>query len=244
MREWAVDRSTETLPIAARVAAIAGRRDASDQPPPHASRAGPRSSSLHANAPESASSTVRALPERRIAEGRRAATGVRRHHWAVSDPGETVHAVPRVPASAGALLFDAQSRLLVLKPSYKRGWTIPGGQLEQDGETPWEACRRETREECGIEIAGGRLVCVDFRPPKPPRRPGGLRFLFDCGELGAEQLEGVRLQTGEILECRFVDLDEAARLLSGPVRRRVLAAVGTDRCLYLEDGRPVDSVHA
>ena len=155
-----------------------------------------------------------------------------------------VYEVPRVPASAGALLFDAQSRLLVLKPSYKRGWTIPGGQLEEDGETPWEACRRETREECGIAIASGRLVCVDFRPPKPPRRPGGLRFLFDCGELGAEQLEGLRLQTGEIQECRFVDLDETARLLRGPVRRRVLAAVGTDRCLYLEDGRPVDSVRA
>ena len=75
----------------------------------------------------------------------------------MADAGETVYEVPRVPASAGALLFDAQSRLLVLKPSYKRGWTIPGGQLEEDGETPWEACRRETREECGIEIAGRPL---------------------------------------------------------------------------------------
>jgi 8-oxo-dGTP diphosphatase len=154
-----------------------------------------------------------------------------------------LYEVPRVPASAGSLLFDERGRLLVLKPSYKRGWTIPGGQLEEDGETPWEACRRETREECGIEIEHGRLVCVDFRPPKPPGRPGGLRFLFHCGELSAEQLGGISLQVGEISECRFVDLDEAARLLSGPVRRRVLAAVGADRCLYLEDGRPVRSVH-
>jgi hypothetical protein len=89
-----------------------------------------------------------------------------------------VHEVPRVPASAGALLFDPQGRLLVLKPSYKR----------------------------------------------------------------AGQTEGISLQAEEILDCRFVDLDEAAQLLSGPVRRRVLAAVGTDRCLYLEDGRPLDAV--
>jgi 8-oxo-dGTP diphosphatase len=162
----------------------------------------------------------------------------------VADAGETVDGVPRVPASSGALLFDERGRLLVLKPSYKRGWTIPGGQLEDDGETPWEACRRETREECGIEIERGRLVCVDFRPPKPPGRAGGLRFLFHCGELSAEQVKRIALQAGEILEYRFVDLDEAARLLSGPVRRRVLAAVDTDRCLYLEDGRPVDSVRA
>jgi len=74
--------------------------------------------------------------------------------------------VPRVPASAGALLFDADGRLLVLNPTYKRHWTIPGGQLEPHGETPWQACRRETREECGIEVARGRLMCLDFPTAK------------------------------------------------------------------------------
>ena len=58
---------------------------------------------------------------------------------------------------------EVAARLLVLKPTYKRHWTIPGGQLEADGETPWQACRRETREECGIEIERGRVVCDDFR---------------------------------------------------------------------------------
>jgi 8-oxo-dGTP diphosphatase len=88
--------------------------------------------------------------------------------------------VPRVPASAGALLFDQRRRLLVVKPTYKRHWTIPGGQIEADGETPWQACRRET--------------------------------------------------------C------DAAALLSGPVRRRVLACARSDRCVYLEDGRPIGAV--
>ena len=151
--------------------------------------------------------------------------------------------VPRVPASAGALLFDRRGRLLILKPTYKRHWTVPGGQLEPDGETPWEACRREVREECGIEIARGRLVCVDFRPPKATGRPGGLRFLFHCGALTDEQQANISLQVDEISESRFVDLDEAAALLSAPLRRRVLASVASDRCLYLEDGRPVSAVH-
>ena len=156
--------------------------------------------------------------------------------------GEPTWEVPRVPASAGALLFDERGRLLVLNPTYKRHWTIPGGQLEADGETPWQACRRETREECGIELERGALVCVDFRPRKDARRPGGMRFVFRCGVLGEEERKSIALQAEEISEHRFVELDEAAELLSGPVRRRVLACVRAERCLYLEDGRPVRGV--
>ena len=47
-------------------------------------------------------------------------------------------------------------RLLIVKPAYKSGWTIPGGVMEADGETPWEACRREVREETGVEA---ELIC-------------------------------------------------------------------------------------
>jgi 8-oxo-dGTP diphosphatase len=151
-------------------------------------------------------------------------------------------AVPRVPASAGALLFDRRGRLLVLNPTYKRHWTIPGGQIEADGETPWQACRRETWEECRIEIQRGRLVCVDYRPAKNSRRPGGLRFVFQCGIVDDELIRGIALEPEEISEYRFADLDDAAALLSGPVRRRVLACARSDRCVYLEDGRPIDAV--
>jgi len=54
---------------------------------------------------------------------------------------------PRVPASAGALIFDDAGSLLILKTTYKKRWSIPGGQIEAGGESPWEACRRETLEE-------------------------------------------------------------------------------------------------
>jgi len=149
--------------------------------------------------------------------------------------------VPRIPASAGALIFDAAGRLLVLKPSYKRGWTVPGGQVEPGGESPWEACRRETREECGLEVDRGRLVCVDFLRPRADR-PGGVRFLFDCGTFTDRQLGAIRLQAAEIEEHRLATLSEAAILLSGPLRRRVAASVGSKHCVYLEDGRPVPAV--
>ncbi len=149
--------------------------------------------------------------------------------------------VPRIPASAGALIFDPAGRLLILKPNYKQGWTIPGGQIDPTGESPWEACRRETLEECGLQVERGRLLCVDFLRPKA-RRPGGVRFLFDCGTVSDERLAGVRLQEEEIEDHRVAELAQALELLSGPLRRRVSASVGSERCLYLEEGRPVTGV--
>ncbi len=148
---------------------------------------------------------------------------------------------PRIPASAGALVFDKTGRLLILRPNYKAGWTIPGGQIEETGESPWQGCKRETFEECGLELERGRLVCVDFLRPRPDR-PGGVRFLFDCGPVCDEQLARITIDGEEIDEHRFAHLAEAASLLSGPVKRRVLAAAGRKHCVYLEEGRGVKDV--
>ena len=157
------------------------------------------------------------------------------------EPGAETEPLPAIPASAGALIFDRDGRLLILKPTYKSGWTIPGGVMEADGETPWQACQREVREECGLEVRSGRLVCVDFRHPRPGR-PGGLRFLFDCGTMPRASLAALVLQSEEISEHRLVPLPEALTLLRGPIRRRVKAACGARGLVYLEGGRPVPGV--
>ncbi len=154
---------------------------------------------------------------------------------------ETAPEPPRIPASAGALIFDPDGRLLILKPTYKKGWTIPGGQIDPGGESPWDACRRETEEECGLVVDRGRLVCVDFRSPRPSR-PGGVRFLFDCGKLARESLREIRLQESEIEDHRLAELDAAFGLLSGPLRRRISQCAGGERFVYLENGRPVPGV--
>jgi 8-oxo-dGTP diphosphatase len=148
--------------------------------------------------------------------------------------------VPTIPASAGALIRGRKGRLLILKPTYKGGWTVPGGVVEI-GESPWEACRRETREECGLDVTAARLVCVDFLRPKPGR-PGGMRFLFDCGVFDDAVLGAVVIQPVEIAESRLLPLETALPLLSGPVRRRVRAARESKGVRYLEDGRPVPGI--
>lgn len=148
-----------------------------------------------------------------------------------------LEALPRIPASAGAMIFDRAGRLLILKPTYKSGWTIPGGVMEADGETPWQACRREVHEETGLDVTSGRLACMDFRRPKPGN-PGGIRFLFDCGVLSDAALGAVTLQAEEISEYRLVPVKEALTLLRKPIRRRVRAARRSGPPRYLEQGKP------
>ena len=161
--------------------------------------------------------------------------------------------VPAIPASAGAMIFDRSGRLLILKPTYKSGWTIPGGVMEADGETPWDACRREVREECGLDVQSGRLACVDFRRPRParpagsgqpgkPASPGGIRFLFDCGQLPGASFAAVVLQPAEISEYRLARPAAALKLLRKPIRRRVAAALRGGPPRYLENGRPVPGI--
>ena len=164
-----------------------------------------------------------------------------------SGPGETALAavgLPAIPVSAGALIFDRAGRLLILKPTYKSGWTIPGGVMEADGETPWEACRREVAEECGLRIGAGhpaRLACMDFRRPRPGR-PGGIRYLFDCDAFSDASLAEIVVQPEEIAEYRVADLRTALTMLRKPIRRRVRAATGGQALHYLEDGLPVSGL--
>ena len=135
------------------------------------------------------------------------------------------------------MIFDPAGRLLILKPVYKSGWTIPGGVMET-GETPWAACQREVREECGLAVRHGRLACVDFRPPRHGK-PGGLRFLFDCGALPEESLAALVLQPEEISKYRIEPLPAALDLLRKPIRRRVCGRGQAARAAacYLENGR-------
>ncbi len=149
--------------------------------------------------------------------------------------------LPAVPVSAGALIFDPAGRLLILKPTYKTGWTIPGGVMEADGETPWDACRREVREECGIEVRSGRLACVDFRPGRRGGL-GGIRYLFDCGPADKAAMDAITVQPEEIAEYRLVPLHTALVLLRPPIRRRVRAGTRRRSCVYLENGRPVPGI--
>jgi 8-oxo-dGTP diphosphatase len=137
----------------------------------------------------------------------------------VSDATDPVPmARPRV--AAGLLLHDDQGRVLMVKPTYKDGWDIPGGYVEPD-ESPAQAAERELAEELNLHRTPGRLLVVDWAP----RPAEGDKLLIGDGD--------------EIAEARYwtsADLDALApaRLVSR--LRLALEALNTGQTLYAERG--------
>jgi len=145
--------------------------------------------------------------------------------------------LPRV--AAGALFFDEDGRVLLVKPTYKAGWEIPGGYVEP-GETPTEACEREIKEELGLEREVGQLLAVDWAPSET--EGDKVLFVFDGGQLARAAALGIDLASDELAEFHFYEPSEIGALLVARLARRVSAAITaaqTGKPVYLEHGVPV-----
>jgi 8-oxo-dGTP pyrophosphatase MutT (NUDIX family) len=141
--------------------------------------------------------------------------------------------------AAAVLLFDGQGRVLLVDPVYKPGWEFPGGVVEE-GEAPTAAAVREVAEELGLPLdpARLRLLVTDWEPHRGPRS-GGMRLVFDGGQLTLRQQGCLVLPEAELRAWRFVGEAEAAELLPENKRRRLAAALrarATGERLYLEAG--------
>ncbi|MEU7826681.1 GNAT family N-acetyltransferase [Catellatospora sp. NPDC049133] len=152
----------------------------------------------------------------------------------VPDP-QYVAGLTRVRVAAGVLYRDGQGRVLVVQPTYKDTAEIPGGALEA-GESPLQACRREVREELGIDLPVGGLLGVDWTPPRP-HWDGALTFVFDGGELTDAQTEAIRAAPDELSGWRFVAVADLDALMVPRLAQRIrtcLARVSAGT--YLESG--------
>jgi ADP-ribose pyrophosphatase YjhB (NUDIX family) len=150
--------------------------------------------------------------------------------------GNAMQARKRV--SADVLLRDEEGRVLLVKPTYKPGWDLPGGMAEAN-ESPDDAARRELKEELGLDVVLRGLLVVDWVPPHGPW-DDQLAFIFDGGTLTSDQAAALRPQDGELAEARCVPPDQAAGMLRERLRKRLRAALSS--CAdsiprYLNDGR-------
>ncbi|GAB6898082.1 NUDIX domain-containing protein [Kineosporia succinea] len=145
--------------------------------------------------------------------------------------------VARPVTGAGALITDGGTRLLLVKPTYKDGWEVPGGFVEPD-ESPAAACARELREEIGLDRPTGRLLVVDWAPAPP--HGDKLLFVFDGGVLRPAEADALVVDGNEISEARFVELADLPGLVVDRLARRLEVAWRAQEAglsLYAEHGR-------
>ncbi|ACU37386.1 NUDIX hydrolase [Actinosynnema pretiosum subsp. pretiosum] len=125
--------------------------------------------------------------------------------------------------AAGVLFRDRDGRVLLVGPSYKADWEIPGGAVEVD-ESPWAAASRELGEELGWTRPVGRLLVVDFHPARD-RRPETVAFVFDGGLVSEDDLEGLGSPDGELRSVALRTVEQARALVLPWLAGRLVAAL-------------------
>ena len=149
--------------------------------------------------------------------------------------GNATQARKRV--SADAVIRDEAGRVLLVDPGYKPGWDLPGGMAEAN-ESPTECIRRELKEELGLDLHPGRVLCIEWVPPHGPW-DDLLAFVFDGGALPSGRTADMQLLDGELNGFEFCDEALAGQRLSPRAWRRLRAALDAQRggtFAYLQDG--------
>ncbi len=129
----------------------------------------------------------------------------------------------RKRVAAKVLVRDRIGRILLVNPTYKDYWDLPGGMVEAN-EPPRVAAAREILEELGFHAQIDRLLGIDWIGPYGPW-DDQLAFTFDGGILADETIKKVRIVDSEISEFGFFLESDAARLLRNDVAQRLMRAV-------------------
>jgi 8-oxo-dGTP diphosphatase len=116
------------------------------------------------------------------------------------------------PSHQGAAVaIYVGSALLLVRPSYRGGWHLPGGGIKHS-ETPEAAARRELAEEIGLVAPA--LIAVGIAQGMWDGRRDRVHFF----ELRLKEAPKLHLDNREIVAARLVSPSELTRLpLTGPL---------------------------
>ncbi len=160
-------------------------------------------------------------------------------HDAIEDFAKShlFRALPRKRMGVGLVAVDDQKRILMVEPTYKLHWEVPGGLVES-GESPRDAA---CREELGFDVAVGRLLVIDWVPPGL-LPDDGLMLLYEAGPIDTSQIE---LPPHELRSWEWGDRETVMARVPDFMFRRLdaaLEALTTGSVLELQNGEVVGSV--
>jgi len=132
-----------------------------------------------------------------------------------------------------AIILDAAGAVLLCHRTDIDLWNLPGGGVE-DGESPWDAAVRETREEVGLEIEIDRLAGVYFKPEVTE-----IVFSFVARIVG-----GSPRTSEEADDVRYFPLDAIPANTSRKQLERIHDAVGNPANVVMKEQRGPSSREA
>lgn len=153
---------------------------------------------------------------------------------------EYVKRLPRKVVSAGMLIRDDTGRVLLVEPSYKDSWEIPGGTVEPD-EAPWTTAVREVREEIGVDRACGNLLVMDYVPSENDTLPERIAFVFDGGTIDPAKVSNLVFGpevVGAAL-CSAEDIRERVKPLLADRIAAALKSTASGTTTMCERGKPI-----
>lgn len=132
---------------------------------------------------------------------------------------EYYKSLPQKRMSAGALFLNRENKVLLVKPTYKKHWDIPGGVIEQN-ESPLTACKREVIEELSLDVKIIRLLMVDYKE-SGQEYTESLAFIFFGGILLETDIKKIKLPPNELERYIFIKTDELPEYLNGNMTKRI-----------------------
>jgi 8-oxo-dGTP pyrophosphatase MutT (NUDIX family) len=106
---------------------------------------------------------------------------------------------------AAGLIFDDHGRILLVHRRDMDLWNLPSGGVE-DGETPWEAVIRETKEESGFDVEVVSLTGVYFKTPTL-----GTNFSFLCRIIGGQPTLNAEADRIEFFDTEHLPANTSTR---------------------------------
>ncbi len=150
--------------------------------------------------------------------------------------------LPQRYVGSGVLITDEAGGILMVEPTYKSTWEIPGGVTEK-AESTSSAARRECTEELGIAVDVGRPLVIEHQTVLG--RGDSLMFIYDGGTL--PQDVPLTLPAAELHSYRFVAASDLDAITSPRLanRLRVALRARTEGTLIeLHNGVPVSLSHS
>ena len=134
---------------------------------------------------------------------------VRRERFRHDDGGEVTREWVVHPGAVSVLAHDGQSFFMVTQPREAVGeealLEIPAGKLDEKGEEPLEAARRELAEEIGKRADSWRHLTTYYSSAGFTDEENHVYLATDLSDHSAESEEEERI---EIREVSLADLDE------------------------------------